>query len=450
MHAAIADHKSDKAALPVSLKNLFQYGFLAIPMAFAGLPLFIHAPDFYVTQTSATLAAIGLILVFIRIFDAVQDPFIGYLSDTYSHMRGYFLGGSVLVLALSFLMLFMPYKDAPVIWFGISVILASSAFTVIMINLNALGSLWSRDHHEKTKITGFREAFGLVGLLLAAAVPDIFKKMFPIEDAFLYYALILCGIAAIAGSIFLRWYGAHKNALEYTHNLRISKDERVQPLERFKAFFKYLRGDNRLFFATYFFSMLASAIPAVLVIFFIRDRLELESLTGMFLLLYFLSGAIGMPLWQFLAKRFGKLWSWAFSMILAMVVFIWAFMLGAGDAVSFGFICTLSGLALGAELALPPSILSDLIDKEQSHNGTSSQFSILAFISKSAFALGSGLAFLLLDFGRFEPAQINSEDALFMLSLTYALIPCLIKFGAVLMIFIWIKNDSALQPSNII
>ena len=50
------------------------------------------------------------------------------------------------------------------------------------------------------------------------------------------------------------------------------------------------------------------------------------------------------------------------SMGVAIAAFVWAFFLPPGNAVAYGVICVLSGLALGADLALPPSMLADVIE----------------------------------------------------------------------------------------
>ena len=61
-----------------------QYGFLAAPVAFAGFPLYVLAPDFYATHHGVSLSVLGIVLLCLRSFDAVQDPFIGAMSDRFS------------------------------------------------------------------------------------------------------------------------------------------------------------------------------------------------------------------------------------------------------------------------------------------------------------------------------------------------------------------------------
>lgn len=113
--------------------------------------------------------------------------------------------------------------------------------------------------------------------------------------------------------------------------------------------------------------MLASSIPTVLVVFYVRDLLHSEAYLGLFLLLYFASGIAGIPLWGRLSRIHGKHHAWMLSMLLAVVGFIGAYFLSEGEVIAYAIICIVSGFAFGADLILPPSILADYVnhDKER-------------------------------------------------------------------------------------
>jgi glycoside/pentoside/hexuronide:cation symporter, GPH family len=53
----------------ITTKSLIQYGFIAVPIAFAGFPLYVLAPDFYATRHALSLTLLGTILLAIRLFD---------------------------------------------------------------------------------------------------------------------------------------------------------------------------------------------------------------------------------------------------------------------------------------------------------------------------------------------------------------------------------------------
>ena len=62
-------------------KNIFNYAVLAIPLAFVGLPIYINVSDFYVRHFEINIAFLALIILGVRLLDAIQEPILGLLSD---------------------------------------------------------------------------------------------------------------------------------------------------------------------------------------------------------------------------------------------------------------------------------------------------------------------------------------------------------------------------------
>ncbi len=401
--------------------HIFQYSALAMPLAFAGMPLYIYAPDYYATQFSVSLTSLGLILLALRFIDAIQDPLIGYLCDLFSSKRFALIMASEILLCASFSALFFPpSRPILLIWFTVAVFLGTSAFSIISINLNTLGGLWSKDTFQKTRITSAREALSLFGLLLAATLPAFLQLYVSKQTSFLFISGLLTSLMLLAHLLFYLWQKTQS----------VSQPIIQAKKQSFVLNLKNISLETKFFFLSYFVSMLASSMPAVLVLFFIRDRLNAEHFTGIFLLLYFVAGASGLLLWQGLAKRSNKLCAWLTAMMLAVLSFFWAFFLNAGDVWQFALICIFSGIAFGADLSLPPSILADHIQNHKNERSASFQFGIFGFLSKAAFAIASAVVFLQLDFSGFRAAEQNSNSALFVLSMNYAAIPCVIKLCA--------------------
>jgi GPH family glycoside/pentoside/hexuronide:cation symporter len=174
---------------------------------------------------------------------------------------------------------------------------------------------------------------------------------------------------------------------------------------------------------------IAAAIPATLVLFFIADVLNAESQQGTFLALYFVAGAAGMPLWVKLSARIGKPYAWLTAMALAIGAFVWASRLGAGDVTAFAIICVLSGIALGADLALPPSLLADVIGRRGRMEATGSYFGLWTLATKLNLALAAGIALPLLSALGYVPGG-RDQTALSALAIVYAFVPCVLKLAA--------------------
>lgn len=422
----------------VSRPNLVRYGLLAMPLAFAGIPLYIHAPDFYVTTYNISLSSIGLLLLILRFVDAIQDPIIGRLSDRFSAYRLPIMLGAAVMLVAGFTALFYPLSENKLLWFAATILLATSAYSILSVNLNSIGGLWSDNYHHKTRITSYREAFGLLGLLIAVILPSVLHTTMPRTEAFIWVSLTLAGLLSITLWLFIPWYHAHRRQI-------------TQPTGEAEGFWRLLTHlplSSRRFFTIYGISMLASAIPAVLILFFVRDRLGAESYTGLFLALYFIAGAASMPLWQIVSKRRNKAIAWLASMVLAIASFIWAFFLGEGDIIAFGIICLLSGMAFGADLAIPPSILSDVIQEHRQRNVTALYFSFMSFLLKSAAGIAAAMVFFLLDITGLNPGGENTSATLWWLSIAYALIPCVIKLFSAGLLFASLSHFTQGDPNE--
>lgn len=429
---------------PLKSREIAEYSALAFPLAFAGLPLYIHAPDFYVREIGISLSLIGILLLCLRTLDAVQDPLIGMASDRFARQRKKIIlvGAALLYAGMGGLFIGPPEGAPAPVWFALSMILASAGFSVLSINLNLIGGLWRESGQERTKLAAGREALTLIGLLCASILPTVLQQFLSPRLSF----AAVFAVFAVTGGIALMLLRRFLERIPGTHPLLTSATGRQGG-----NFFSILTGRNSAFFSVCFLTHLAAAFPGVLVIFFIRDYLGEDAWTGLFLMLYFLSGALFMPVWIRLSAKIGRQRAWLCSMVLAVATFAGAGFLQPGDALAYGFICALSGIALGGDLALPPSILGIRISQARQEHQAAQHYAVLSILPKIALAVASGAAFLALSRLGFSPAQDNSEGALRTLSILYTLIPCLIKIAAATFLFYLISkngDDNDLQERS--
>lgn len=420
-----------------TLKNLMRYGFIAMPMSFAGLPLYIHMPDFYTREFGIHIGVLGIILLAIRLFDAVQDPVIGYIADRQSSHRLLVIMTGVVALMMGMAGLsFGPLLDMnPSLWFAVFMILATTGFSLISININMIGGFWRDDNGQRARISAWREAFGLVGLLCAALLPTAAQLQVSVADSFILLFAVFAALMTIAGYLFIRFM----NDVDITPNKDTKKDRPVF------ALLSILKGREKAFFGLCFLSYLAASLPAALVLFFIRDYLNAEELAGLFLVLYFISGAIFIGLWVKLSRRYGLYKTWFFAMILAVITFMFAAFLEPGDVVLYGIICVLSGLALGADLALPPAIIAERISESKQEKQATQYYAVLAFLPKVAMAIAAGVSFVVLGHYGFEAGAENNEISLDALLYSYAVAPCFIKIAAIFILYHVMKGQEKRQ-----
>ena len=119
-------------------------------------------------------AIMGTIFGVSRVWDAISDPLVGYVSDkTESRLgrRRSWLLLSMVPVALLFIMVFSPPASLSgtglVIWMAVGVIGFYSAMTLFMVPHLSLGAELSTDYHERSRLYGFRHAAYTVGSIIA-------------------------------------------------------------------------------------------------------------------------------------------------------------------------------------------------------------------------------------------------------------------------------------------
>ncbi len=404
---------------------LIRHAAFGLPLAMMALPVYVLVPSFYADATGLSLATIGIVLLGTRLLDAFADPLLGAWVDAQKR-RGSYAGPIVLAclpLAAGFVLLFNPPAvlagDGRVAWLAATLTAAYLGYSLASIAYQAWGSELARDDRGRTRITAAREGAGLLGVVIAAALPQLFGVQ----------ALVLLVLATLAIAVVLLLRGSPRPAPAATAGSVTALAAIRMPLAspRFRALL-----------AVFVANGIAAAIPATLVLFFIEDQLQLERHAGVFLVMYFIAGAASMPLWVRAAARFGLHRTWLGGMIAAVAAFVWAAALGDGDLAAFATICVLSGAALGADLALPPALLARVID-EDGHRGAheGAYFGLWNFANKLNLALAAGLALPLLGALGYTPGG-RDPGALQALSSIYAVLPCLLKLlAAALLLSAW-------------
>jgi Na+/melibiose symporter-like transporter len=172
-------------------------------------------------------------------------------------------------------------------------------------------------------------------------------------------------------------------------------------------------------------------LPGTLFLFFVADVLQREAASGALLAIYFLAGAASLPLWLKLATRLGRPLAWLAAMGLAMLAFAGAGLLGPDQLAAFALICVASGLALGADLALPAAIAADLGERRGQAGAC---FGVWNLVAKLNLALAAGLALPLIGLFGYVP---GSGAGLPALVFAYALLPLAFKAIAAALLWRW-------------
>jgi len=437
--AAMPDRPAAGNTPPTTLtwQQGWRYGLMGLPLAFVALPLYVLLPNHYARGFDVPLASLGAVLLAVRLLDTVVDPLLGRWADGLqaAPTKLAWAGGIAALMALGFYLLFFPPSAvhasarALFFWLAATLTLTTLSFSALTILHQAWGAQLGGDALYRSRVVAWREGLGLVGVLIASITPV----------AFGLHATAALFIVAICGA-WLAWQQAPR-PVAGIQSRATPASQTTLPLQALTL--PWRRAAFRRLLAVFMVNGIASALPATLLLFFVQDRLRAPaSMEPVFLGSYFVCAALSLPLWLRCVPRLGLARTWAVGMVLAVAVFAFATGLGAGDAAAFVAVCALSGVALGADLAVPAALLAGVIVRSGDQRGEGAYFGWWAFASKLNLALAAGLALPALAWLGYQPGATDAQ-ALQTLTLAYCVVPCVLKSAAALLLYTLILRKTA-------
>ena len=408
------------------------YGLLGLPLAFVALPLYVLLPNHYAREFAAPLGALGAVLLGTRLIDALLDPAIGRWCDRLAarSARAVLSVGALaaVVLALGLWGLLFPPASVRspgntlLAWAGAALVLTYIAYSVLSVAHQAWGARLGGDETQRSRVVAWREGFALVGVLVASVLPAL--------------AGLQGVVVVFAAALALAWWAWSVSVAPLPTRDHATETIREVSPWRHSAF--------RRLMAVFVLNGTASALPATLVLFFVQDRLQAPAhAEPVVLATYFACGALSIPLWVRAVARWGLARSWLLGMALAVATFAWAATLGSGDWAWFVVVCALSGLALGADLALPSAMLAGVIGQlGERGRSEGAFFGWWNLAAKLNLALAAGVALPLLALLGYAPGA-RDPQALQALTAAYCLLPCLLKCAAALALYLGVIRPAA-------
>jgi GPH family glycoside/pentoside/hexuronide:cation symporter len=418
----------------------------------SALPIVVTVSHFYGKYVFAGVAGIlsvlGLVFFVTRLVDAIQDPLIGFISDRLTHFRNgrmMMAIASVPCLGIGFYAVFAPPQldhYAMLLYLFVALLVVHLGYSGVSINYHSLGAELSYDYNERTRVTIWREVFGIVGLLLGAGLPPFLETNFGPADGYLRVAVIFLPLLLIPTCAF--WLFSPRP---------VTPPLPKKPFSFFQVFVVPFRNRRfRSLLLVYLINGISVGIAVTVVLFFIEDVLKVEgNFKFTFIGLYFLSGILSVVFWLWLSRRTSKSAAWAMGIAFSCIGITAAAFVGAGDIVAFGIICVFAGFGLGADYGLPPAILADVIHNEvsESQGESGKYFGLWAMATKLTAAIGGSAALILLDgfnlllYGHAYDSTIDTGPL--ALILVYACLPAVVKFAALMLI--WRIRIESAKPS---
>jgi Na+/melibiose symporter-like transporter len=403
--------------------RLLSYGTINLPLSFVGYPLVIFIAPFYAGELGLPLGLLGIMLFLGRMSDVITDPIIGIGSD---HTRGRFgrrkpwIAAGIVMMTIGVYHLFMPVPPVGVGYFLLWVSVVYVGFTMVTLPHEAWGGELSASYHERTRITGSRQFFGLIGLVMATAVPAYVMSQPGGTSGAVLAALgwIVIILLPLSGA-WLLW--AVPSVPPRDLAVHVSLKSGLRTMWRNGPFMRMLM--------VLLLGVVGETFRQTITLFYARDVVGVSNL-GSIYLLYFGVGLAGIPVWIWLGNSIGKHRALALSFLTLAVLSLAMLVLGRGDTVLFTILFAAKGFCFGSLQMLPSAMIADVVDVDAARSGKSNQglyYAAAGVALKLGMALGQGLSLNMLDLVNYQPKGGSSADAISSLAIMYC-IPCATLF----------------------
>lgn len=382
-------------------------------MLFAGfqIPMSVYAPAFLAEHVGLSLASIGTIMLIGRLWDMINDPILGLLSDAthtpIGRRRPWILAGAPIAMLGTWQIYFADTGST----FGeilIWMIVLYTGWTMFIVAHGAWGVEISDNYDERSRIFGFKMLAVAAALPLFAIGPAILERT---TSATLADQMQLMGWIVIVGMpLAIAWL------------LWITPEPECAPSKLSWAalgesyFVVFKRPAFALISAAYFFVGMSDAIGSTVYLFFVRDGLGLPDWAATFLVVQALFGFLSIPLWYWISRKTNKRVALIGVLTIQVVLAPVPLFLPAGDLSAFAAYTAVKGMIWGAEYMLLRSIVSDLVDVDASRSGENRAGVFYASFNLTmglAGAIGSaGLLWGLAHIG-FDPRAVATERVSF-------------------------------------
>ena len=164
------------ATQKLSLSTKLAYGAGDLGSAITANILAFYLLVFFTNVAGLPVGLASNIVVVGKVWDAINDPIVGFLSDRTSHPWGrrypWIIYGGIPFGIFFLLQWIVPSTDHTVLfWYYVAIsILFNTAYTAVNLPYTALTPELTQDYNERTSLTSFRFAFSIGGSIFSLIV----------------------------------------------------------------------------------------------------------------------------------------------------------------------------------------------------------------------------------------------------------------------------------------
>jgi glycoside/pentoside/hexuronide:cation symporter, GPH family len=323
---------------------------------------------FFMTDVVGLAAGLaGTALMIGKIWDAVTDPTVGFISDRtrsrWGRRRPYMFVGALFLFLTMILMFTAPGYETQTqlfIWAAVMYSLLCTAYTLVNIPYGALTPELTTDYNERTVLNAYRMSSAVVGTLLGAGL-----------------VLPLVGMAA---SIKAGWtlsgtvMGAVMmvTALITVFSVREPVHSEAPPAQNIFKSYAQVLGMKTFLTCLIPWTMHITGITIIqgALLYFYVYLFGSEASFQLALVALLLTSMIFIPIWTIISKRIGKKLSYNLGMLIVALVILVLFVIGHRVSVEVTYLLmALAGVGFATQYVMPYSIIPDVVEFDYAENG---------------------------------------------------------------------------------
>ncbi len=433
--SSTASSAAPAGSLSVARKVLYGMGELPVSGRLAALGAVLF--PFYTDVALLPPAMVGAALALGRVWDGLNDPLTGWLSDrtrTRFGRRRPYLGAMIVPLAVCFAALWMPPAGSPreVFFYLVGALFLFDVFFGFYATpYLALGAELSTDYAERARIVTVRAVFHNLGLLLGGGgFLSLATLLGGGRTGYAMAGSVLAGIMLLGGLVaFLGTREPDAPVAEQPASLRALFAD-LRATLRLRSF--------RIILAGTALAICGASINQAFALYVFRDAFGAPRSAGLLIAVYLLAATASYPFWGGAAARTGKnatfaaclVWSVVFLSVAPLLDVDWPL------AATLGF-TVLAGIGVGGYV-LPLAIVADVFDEDELESGRRREgafFGVWTLVMKLASAVGIALAGLLLPYLGYVPGlDEQSPETILFLKLAWGPLPALFFVATLLVV----------------
>ena len=410
----------------LNLKTRLGYGIgdIAICLYWSGVGLYLLY--FYTDVVGISPSLAGLIYGIGMFWDAITDPFMGYVAERtrtkWGVYRPYLLFGNV-PLALSFVLLFWvpPFEGTTLFFFLLFAnLLHRTCFTLVSVPFSSLTPRITSDSQERTNLTGFRMLGAQTGTNLMAllAFPIIFWVGGENESTGFVVLACIAGLTALA--------------IHAVTFITVKEPSNDQGIERVGgSLFEAARaiGKNGPFWLVFSATLIVGITTIFFgnnLIYYTKYALNLHEYQGTILFTSGIVAFLSIPIWWMISNSIGKKLTWLISSSITLIALLVFYLYEIDTLTELLFLVAFIGFGSGAGGILFWSMLPDTIEYGEVHTGVRSESSLYGFMTfaqKGSIAFAIIILGIVLDFIGFQANEIQSDVTISNMKAIMTLIP---------------------------